>query len=62
MAEVDFAADVTAENGNSLVEVSQEEEPNPERKYPNIIGNKVLVELSYNSLSSRVLATKIFVQ
>ena len=49
MAEVDFAADVTAENGNNLVDVSQEEEPNPERKYPNIIGNKVLVDLIHNS-------------
>ena len=39
MAETDFTSDITAENGNNLEDATQEEEPNPERKYSTIRTN-----------------------
>ena len=36
MAETDFTADVTAENGNNVEEEATQEEPNPERKCKDI--------------------------
>ena len=44
MAETDFTSDITAENGNNLEDVTQEE-PNPERKFSTIRNDEVLMIL-----------------
>ena len=53
MAETDFTADVTAENGNNVEEEATQEEPNPERKCKDI-------ELDWNTFIQQLFVITKF--